>query len=664
MTVLFRLCLLLTLVVLSAACRPDPGNEEWTPPPAAAPDSELLPRAECSQQDPLRQPFYGDLHVHTVNSMDARIGGTLVTPDDGYRFASGGKVPLAPFDTDGKPWGYAQIDRPLDFAAITDHAEWLGEVQLCTTPGSPVYDSSSCRIFRGEESSWLARILGIKGFRANIVGVVGLTGRNNEVCGDDLKRCRQAVATVWSEIQAAAERWYDRSSACGFTTFHAWEYSRSPASTKVHRNVILRNEISPELPFSWIDSPTEHDLWRKLREFCNETDSACDAITIPHNPNLSNGQIFSIWYRDLPLEEQQREARHRVQMEPIIEVMQIKGESECRNGMYGVVGGPDELCGFEKGRDMGGIEYEDCEEGTGSGAQAARGCISRLDYARYAIIEGLREDERIGVNPYKAGFIGSTDIHAGLPGDVEEGRRQAVPQFDGRNYLRIEGQKRAPIYNNPGGLAGLWAEQNTRDALFDAMKRREAFATSGPRISPRFFAGRDLPEDLCQRSLRDRAAVGYAAGVPMGGGLSPGEGSQSPIFATWVHRDIGRADSGEGLLQRIQIVKGWVGDDGSFHQAIHDVAGDPDSGADVDLQTCQPRGPGADQLCAVWRDPDFDPDRAAVYYVRVVENPSCRWSTRRCLALPEAERPDGCTDPRVPKTVQERAWSSPIWVEP
>jgi hypothetical protein len=203
------------------------------------------------------------------------------------------------------------------------------------------------------------------------------------------------------------------------------------------------------------------------------------------------------------------------------------------------------------------------------------------------------------------------------------------------------------------------------------MKRREAFATSGMRVAPRFFGGWDLPEDLCQRPAKERVSAGYARGVPMGGNLSTqaGEGDRpqgqrAPLFAAWAHRDLGRADGGEGLLQRIQIVKGWVGDDGSFHQAVFDVAGDPENGAGVDPQTCEPVGPGADQLCAVWRDPGFDPGRAAVYYARVVENPSCRWSTRRCLALPETERPDGCSAPGIPKTVQERAWTSPIWIEP
>jgi len=671
MTRPLRSWLLVLLTVLSAACRPDPGKEEWTPPPAAASAAEVLPREACSESDPLRRPFYGDLHVHTHYSMDAWARGARLTPDDAYRFASGRRVALTFYDDEDRISTPIQIDRPLDFAAVTDHAEWLGEVHLCTTPGSPVYDARSCRIYRGEAESFLARLIGLKGFYANLVGLISLFGRNDEICGEDSKRCRGAVATAWSEIQGAAERWYDRSPSCAFTTFHAWEYSRSPASTKIHRNVFLRNEISPELPFSWLDSPTEHDLWRKLREFCNRTDSECEAITIAHNPNLSNGQLFSIWYRDLPLEEQRKQAQLRAEIEPVVEMMQIKGESECRNGLYGVLGGPDELCEFEKIRDMPGTLYEDCEEGTGSGAQAARGCISRLDYARYVLIEGLREGERIGVNPYKLGFIGSTDTHFGTPGDTQERGKPTTFRSDPVEMLRIGDDKRARIFQNPGGLAGLWAEENTRDALFDALKRREAFATSGVRIAPRFFAGRDLPENLCRLQPSERVSIGYARGVPMGGELSipagedgPSQGKEQPRFAVWAHRDVGRADAGEGLLQRIQIVKGWVGDDGQFHQAIFDVAGAPGNGAGVDERTCEPVGPGADQLCAVWRDPGFEPGRPAVYYARVVENPTCRWSARRCLALPEAERPDGCSDPLVPKAVQERAWTSPIWIDP
>jgi hypothetical protein len=503
-----RLLLLGVLIAVVTACRVDPGKEEWTPPPAAAPAAELAQREACVQRDPLRRPFYGDLHVHTHYSMDAWARGARLAPDDAYRFASGQQVALSFYDDEGRISDSIQIDRPLDFAAVTDHAEWLGEVRLCTTPSSPSFETSGCRIYRGEADSLLARLLGFKGFYANLLGVIGLTGRNGQVCGEESRDCRAAAATAWSEIQTAAERWYDRSAACSFTTFHAWEYSRSPGLSKVHRNVILRNELSPELPFSWLDSPTEHDLWRKLRQFCNETDSDCEAITIPHNPNLSNGQLFSIWYRDLPLEEQRAQARMRAEIEPLVEMMQIKGESECRNGLYGVVGGPDELCDFEKIRDMPGVAYEDCGEGTGSGAQAGKGCISRLDYARYVLIEGLREGERIDVNPYKIGFIGSTDTHFGTPGDTDERGKPTTFRSSPVEMLRIEGQRRARVFQNPGGLAGLWAEENNRDALFDAMKRREAFATSGTRIAPRFFSGWELPEDLCQRPAKQRVSAG------------------------------------------------------------------------------------------------------------------------------------------------------------
>jgi len=636
---------------------------EWQPPPAPAAAAAPLGRRPCANRDPLRQPFFGDLHVHTGYSVDAWVQDTFATPDDAYRFATGEPIAVPPFSTAGQPLQLARIDRPLDFAAVTDHAEWLAEKALCTTPGSEVFNTQSCRIFRGETTSVFTPLLGLEGLAARMAGPAGFLDRSREVCGGGARRCRDALLTVWHDTQAAAERWYDRSSACRFTTFHAWEYSRAPASTKIHRNVILRNEIAPELPFSWIDTPTAPELWRKLRDLCLETGSGCDAIAIPHNPNLSNGQMFAIWYRELPLEEQRAQASLRARMEPLVEMMQVKGESECRNGMYGVAGGPDELCGFEKLRDLPGQPLEDCGEATGSGALDGRGCVSRLDYARYALLEGLREAERIGVNPYPFGFVGSTDSHLATPGAVAEWAYLGKFASTAESRLRVEDRLGPEIWRNPGGLAGLWAEENSRDSLFDAMRRREAFATSGPRMAPRFFGGWDLPADLCEGG--QLVEVGYERGVPMGGDLpQPPEGAGPPVFAVSVLRDPGSGGHPGGLLQRLQIVKGWVGDDGLFHQRVYEVAGDPDNGADVDLATCQPRGPGAQHLCGVWRDPEFEPTRRAVYYARAIENPSCRWSTLQCLGLPAARRPEGCRDPRVPRSIQERAWTSPIWFEP
>jgi len=274
----FLLACVLAGLGLVTACNREPGKMEWQPPPAPAEATSPLGRAPCANRDPLRQPFFGDLHVHTGYSVDAWVQDTFATPDDAYRFATGEPIALPPFAASGQPLQQARIDRPLDFAAVTDHAEWLAERALCTTPSSSVYDTKSCRIFRGESQSLFTPLLGLEGLAARMAGPAGFLDRSREVCGPGARRCRDALLTVWGDTQAAAERAYDRSSACRFTSFHAWEYSRAPASTKIHRNVILRNEIAPELPFSWIDTPTAPDLWDKLRDLCIETDSGCDAL--------------------------------------------------------------------------------------------------------------------------------------------------------------------------------------------------------------------------------------------------------------------------------------------------------------------------------------------------------------------------------------------------
>ena len=645
--------------VLLTGCGIEISTDPWQPGPQAAQKQPLLPRQDCDTSVPERQALFGDLHIHTAVSMDANSLGTRTTPADAYRYATGEAIDVYSGDPQ-QGMRKARIDRPLDFAAVTDHAEWMSEVSLCTTPGSASYNSDGCKIYRGEEQSWLARLLGLQGFRARIGGLIGIGGRRSDVCGDDDELCRAELSAVWRANQDAAEQWYDRSSACEFTTFHAWEYSHSPKSTKVHRNIILRNEISPELPISSLETPVAMDLRHQLADLCNDTDSGCEAIAIPHNPNLSNGQIFKVEYADLPLARQQEEAALRARLEPIVEMMQIKGESECRNGMYNVIGVEDELCNFEKVRDLGRQELVDCKEGAGWGAQKGKGCISTVDYVRYALLEGLREEQRIGVNPYSFGFIGSTDNHMSTPGAVTE---YDVPYKFGLTpaaLLSVGEKTRGPGFWNPGGLAGVWAEENNRDSIFDALKRREAFATSGPRIVPRLFAAWELPEGLCEST--DFAEQGYQAGVPMGGVLATAPaGSSAPVFAVSAQSDPGTAEQPGGLLQRLQIIKGWVGEGGEFHQQVHDVAGDANNGADVDLASCTPRGPGATNLCSVWRDPDFNASQDAVYYARIVENPSCRWSARLCLSLPENERPDGCLTDQLPSTIQERAWTSPIW---
>ena len=257
-----------------------------------------------------------------------------------------------------------------------------------------------------------------------------------------------------------------------------------------------------------------------------------------------------------------------------------------------------------------------------------------------------------GDNPFQVGFIGATDIHEGLPGDTDEWIRDGVARPQRTNSFGND---------NPGGLAGVWAEQNTRDALFDALERRETFATSGPRIELRFFGGWDLPGDLC--SQPDLARRAYATGVPMGADLPAPDRRGGPTFVASALADPGVEGQPGGLLERLQVIKVTSDDEGRAIQRVVDIAGSQGV-ASVDPRTCTPRGPGAAALCARWTDPDFDPDERAAYYARVVETPSCRAYARACLNLSGEDRPSACDDADVPRTARERAWSSPIWFSP
>jgi hypothetical protein len=296
---------------------------------------------------------------------------------------------------------------------------------------------------------------------------------------------------------------------------------------------------------------------------------------------------------------------------------------------------------------------------------------ARLSFVREALTEGLVQEERLGVNPFKLGIIASTDTHEGTSGLATE--KGFLGHAAGGDTNRVAVPKLPDaIYVNPGGLAAVWAEENARDAIFESMRRRETYGTSGPRITVRFFGGWDLPADMCNRS--DFAAQGYEHGVPMGSDLPPQHRSTaapqhaSPSFAVWALKDPGSGDEPGTPLQRIQIVKLWI-EKGESREKVYDVAGDGANGAGVDVATCARKGSGFDELCNVWRDPDFDPDERSLYYVRVVENPTCRWSTWICNSQgvdcngdvdPELAP---CCDERYPKTIQERAWTSPIWYQ-
>lgn len=590
---------------------PPPPDPPPDPPPSLVEYTE--DRVPCAGQNALRDVYFGDLHIHTTYSMDAWTFRNTLEPRDSYAHAK---------------------NVGLDFAAVTDHAEFLGELQICTTAGSFGYDDTACVNLRDTSLTNTERR-----FDFSVENTQPDPMRISGVCGDSSQFCVQDATAQWQAIQdQAAEHYEPFSDTCDFTTLIGYEWTGVMFGF-IHRNVLFRNADVPALPISHFEAPKPEQLWIALEDECLDVaDSACDAMAIPHNSNAGNGEMFRPQYDGaFTISEEKEVATRRVRLEPLMETFQHKGQSECEPGFIDAFGTVDEMC-----------DYEDATEGQDQDVSPVPG-----DYLRGALGTGLSEQARLDVNPFKLGVIASSDTHNSATTVDEADYEGNLGQVDREVRNRLFGQN---AYYNPGGLAGVWAIENSRDAIFDALTRREVFGTSGPRIAPRFFGGWDLDPTACERV--DRLQYAYDNAAPMGGDLSPAPADGAPGFLLWALAD-------QMPLQQLQIIKGYLDVNGEPQTAVYAVAGDPDNGASVDTNTCQAISAGEMELCTVWTDPDFKTDQSAHYYVRVLEDPTCRWSTRDCNSLSPDQREtlDGC-QPGMPTVVQERAFTSPIWYTP
>ncbi len=618
-------------LALGCGGREEEASESPDPVPAPAAASPAVPQP-ATQPNPLRNAYFGDLHVHTKHSFDAFLFGVRGTPDDAYEFAKGNPI--------HHPSGYDfQLKNgPLDFYAVTDHGIYLGNIEAWTQPGYELPDIEAVR-----ETARIAASDDPQGGFNTLLP--WLRTRSQEV-RDTFDE--GAARSAFADIKAAAER---HNEPGRFTTFIGYEYSSSDEGRNLHRNVIFKGSEAPDLPFSTDISSDPEDLWSWMDSLRAE---GMESLAIPHNSNKSDGQMFKLeTYTGQPLDRAYAETRMR--NEPLVEITQVKGTSDT----HPMLSPNDEWADFEI-----------------SNTRVASPLPSRApgSYVREAWMNGLVLEDTRGFNPFRFGVAGATDTH-NAGGTAEEdnfhsktGLRTGTAQ--GRNSVPLDEPGPDGEVYGPGeyhlwsaaGFTGVWAEENTRESIYEAFRRKEVFATTGPRIRLRFFAGYDLADDLAYRA--DMIEKAYATGVPMGADLASRNGD-SPRFLVHALRDPDNAP-----LDRVQIIKGWV-ENGTVAEKVFDVACSDGltidstthrcagNGASVDLSDCSiTESAGDNELTALWQDPEFDPGQRAFYYVRALENPTCRWSTWDALRAGVEPRPD------IPSTIQERAWSSPIWYRP
>ena len=629
-------------------------NENSKPIEAEEKDNYVQPRP---LPNPDKNAYFGDLHVHTSNSFDAYTFGTITSPSDAYRFAQGEAIP--------HPTGYEiQLKKPLDFYAVTDHAVFLGIIKEAADTSSEFskYDfTKPVHNLNENVSNSIFSILKRSGLFRGFGGAMREGLEDGTV---DIELIEKVGKSVWGKTIKAADDAYKPGI---FTTFAGYEYTSSVElyDKYLHRNVIFKDTKNlPVRIFSRADSQDPENLWNWMDMLREE---GIESLAIPHNSNLSGGSAFSMSdYNGGPIDEVY--VNQRLRNEPLVEITQAKGTSET----HPFLSKNDEWAAFESKTNM--PQENNINNLKGS-------------YVRDAYLRGLTLSDQGFSNPFKFGVIGSSDTHVSGGSYTEETHFSKVGLLDGEPYLRgsvpfrgiygfvgrllqpesiiqIDGNNYLGVSTRlirfgSSGLAGVWAEENTRESIYEAFRRKETFGTSGTRIKIRFFAGYNLEgSKLSDLSLIQDA---YANNTPMGGTIIQDK-ANNPRFLVWAISDPLGAP-----LQRVQIIKGWL-EDGEKREKVFDVACsdglsvDPithrcsDNGATVNLDDCSiSTDKGNSEIKTFWKDPEFRQDQDAFYYSRVLENPSCRWSTWDAIREGETPRSD------ITVTIQERAWSSPIW---
>ena len=613
----------------------------------ATPPSDAARKVEAKKPDYSPYPdqnfpnrvYWGVAHVHTGFSFDSGMFGVTTTPDDLFRVATGGEVVL----DNGQRF---KQDRPLDWVSITDHAEYMG-ISDQIRAGSPELLANP----QGKRWYEMSQTSPQEGVKAAIEAVISMQ------TGKPVFDASKLTVSAWAHATAAADKW-NRPGV--FTTLHGFEWTSAPGGNNLHRTVVFRDGaafVNQIVPFSTFESQDPAELWKYMDAYAKKTGG--QVLAIPHNSNMSNGQMYTAeTFGGKPMDRAYAESR--ASHEPLFEATQIKGDSEA----HPYLSPTDEFADFEKWWDM---NFQKMEPADKSGLHA--------NYVRSALRKGLEIQATLGANPYKSGLIGGNDAHLGVVTTREDNFfgefANGLPSPDRWKTPLVmvnNDPKKGPLVSVWGeqaaGLGGVWARENTREGIWDALKRKEVYATTGDRSTVRVFAGWDFVKADLNRP--DFAANGYAHGVPMGGDLVKAPAGKAPVFMIHAMRDPDGPN-----LDRIQVIKGWLGADGKSQERIFDVAVSggraigPDGrcktpvGNTVDVPNATYANTiGAATLSAYWKDPAFDAKQDAFYYVRVIQIPSPRWTAY------DQKRYGIKMSAEVPMTVTDRAYTSPIWYSP